>query len=530
MTLGERALGNHKLGEHSFVTSVARDDLAKLRRRYADLGEALQDDFVQRFEAFGSVDELFARYPLELDAALRRTTAYAVEDITAHGIYHWDEPALRSRLEVCASDAFASFERIEQDFLSITRAADDREMLRAEAGQSRPMIIGGGFGVEGAARGIIAATAVNAAVGLVQGTANAVGKAIATGGDKRRKEALFQAATTREGLSEVLFEITLAGHRLVADVVNEEREGEKFEVISDAANRRAKAVIANVQAQRVPSDEVPEVLIEALQLDPFLDDGWKIWIELIGDYDGSVVDAAQQFITNDLDQHKQILFENQSSILEWSTPEESLSNIAALEVHARFYGIPFAPLKQKIEDYAATLDEQRRTFSGTVYDSVQDMEAAKVDAAEVAQRTVGGAVFDSDSEAAEARDLQTRTFNGKVYLSDRAAIKAKQRYLRANHKFYWLLIFIAPFPSALITTQHEYSRTQRIIAFGWLIVYWAFSVFSMDLFGMIALLVLGLIATVILITMAEIDIRIGQKAGSKASVTERSKGTTAGRV
>lgn len=108
-------MAQHRLGNRPFVTSAARENLAKLRRRYADLGVELRDDFRQRFERFGSADELFAHYPEELDAALRRTTAYAAEDIAGHKIYHWDEPTLRRKLEVGADDAIASFRRIEED-------------------------------------------------------------------------------------------------------------------------------------------------------------------------------------------------------------------------------------------------------------------------------------------------------------------------------------------------------------------------------------------------------------------------------
>lgn len=130
-------------------------------------------------------------------------------------------------------------------------------------------MIGGGFGVEGAARGMVAATAVNAAVGLVYGTANAFGKAMATGGDRRKKAELFQATTTKDGLSEVLLSVALAGHRLVAEIANEEGEGVRFEIVSDSDARRARALIANVEAGRVPNDQVAEVLAEALQLNPF---------------------------------------------------------------------------------------------------------------------------------------------------------------------------------------------------------------------------------------------------------------------
>ena len=464
-------MGEHRLGEHLLVTTAARDELAKLRHRYVDLGEKLSSDFRRRFVTIGSADELFASYPNEIRLAVSRMVSYAATDLAAQKIYHWDEPALQRKLEERAEPLLEKFEIIREQYVSIVLTAEERENLREGAGQSRPGLIGGGFGVEGAVKGIAVATAANAAIGLVYGAANAVGKALATAGDAQRKKELFQAPTTRDGLADVLRDIAIEGHRLVADLVNSERQEPLFDVVTDAATQRASALTANVAAGRVPSDEAAAVLIEALQLNPFADRAWELWVERIGDQDGSVARAAEALGVTGLVHYKQSVLERGRAELAWSTPEECESSGDLLEAQARFLGLPFNSLRKEIRAKSVALDELRRTFNGKLYATIEEMDADRAKLSEISRRTVAGVVYETDIAADEVRDIQKRTFNGRVYASPERVKSARKEKLRSVSIFYWLAIAIAPFPSAFISVRKGFSSKQRFFAFIWMVIY-----------------------------------------------------------
>lgn len=519
-------MAEYRLGDQLLATTTARDELAKLRKRYADLGAELSGSFGQRFATFGSADDLFAHYPNEIETAFSRTVSLAAKDVAAQKIYHWDDSALRKQLEERAEQALEKFEQIRDQYIAIIMTAEERENLRAEAGQSRPSIIGGGFGVEGAVKGMAAATAANAAIGLVHGTANAVSKAIATGGDKRKKKELLQAPTTKSGLSDVLRDIAVEGHRLVADLVNGESQETKFDVVTDVAARRAVALIANVAAGRVPDDETAAVLVEALQLDPFLEEGWRLWVELIGDQDGSVARAAYALGFGGLVHHKRSLLERRRAELLWSTPEECRSSCDTLEAVARFYGVPFDTIRHEIETLAAALDERRRTFRGTVYAAVEEMEAAQAEAAAMARRTVAGVVLESEAAADQARDLKARTFNGRVYGSQEDAQMARGRQIRSSSFFYWVAIVLAPFPSAFITTRRGFSKTQRYPAFFWMVICAAFVIYKQDVLGVIALAIAGTFVFLVALVLGEAEFRIRRWFSRDTSETHKAPNWT----
>jgi hypothetical protein len=464
-------VGEHRLGEHLLVTTAARDELANLRRRYVDLGEKLRTDFRRRFVTIGSADELFASYPNEIRLAVSRMVSYAATDLAAQKIYHWDEPALQRKLEERAEPLLEKFEIIREQYLSIVLTAEERENLREGAGQSRPGLIGGGFGVEGAVKGIAVATAANAAIGLVYGAANAVGKALATAGDAQRKKELFQAPTTSDGLADVLRDIAIEGHRLVADLVNSERQEALFDVVTDAATQRASALTANVAAGRVPSDETAAVLIEALQLNPFADRAWELWVERIGDQDGSVARAAEALGVTGLVHYKQSVLERGRAELAWSTPEECESSGDLLEAQARFLGLPFNSLRKEIRAKSVALDELRRTLNEKLYATIEEMEADRVKLAEISRRTVAGVLYETETAADDERDIQKRTFNGRLYASLERVKSARKEKLRSVSIFYWLAIAIAPFPSAFISIRRGFSSRQRFFSFIWMVIY-----------------------------------------------------------
>jgi hypothetical protein len=345
-----------------------------------------------------SADELFARYPGNLNRALDQTVAAVAEDIARERIYHWDSATLRIYLEDRAKAFRQDVDRIFERYLTIIVSAEEREALRAGGG-NHPSIIGGGFGVEGAARGIAIATAANAAISVFDGAANAMAKAAAKVGDRQKKTELLKAPETREVLADLIRDIALEGHRLVADVVNGESAVPKFDVMSSDARQRASALIENVEAGRVPETEIGRVLMEAMQLNPFYEKPWCLWLEHLGDRDGGVGLAAETFGVAAVASHKDDLLARTRATLAWSTPEECRSNLALLYERARFLGLPFEEERRQIEDRAEALDRERRTFMGTVYDTMEEANEARLAAEDLAERTIDGVVYASQEEA-----------------------------------------------------------------------------------------------------------------------------------
>ena len=159
-------MAHFHLGTASFVTSPARDRLAALRAKYAEVGLESQEDFFSNYSSIKTVDELFQRYPDELDAVLEETVSMVASDLAAERVYDMDITAIRAELMERVGAIRADFDRVQERYFHILGKAAELDAQRKDATKNRGSIVGGGFGVEGAAQGIAVAAVANAAIGL----------------------------------------------------------------------------------------------------------------------------------------------------------------------------------------------------------------------------------------------------------------------------------------------------------------------------------------------------------------------------
>jgi hypothetical protein len=130
-----------------------------------------------------------------------------------------------------------------------------------------------------------------------------------------------------------------------------------------------------VSKDRVPVEERPSVLFQALRLDPFSKDIWFEWLDRFGDRDGSLAVAAEAIGIVELPERKGALVSQRLAALPQSTPEECQSAVAKLNDYAAFLGVDGELERQLLLAKADELDVQRRSFRGKVY-TTQDKAAA----------------------------------------------------------------------------------------------------------------------------------------------------------
>jgi uncharacterized membrane protein YhaH (DUF805 family) len=460
-------MGQFKLGAFTLTTSPEFDKFATLRQRYMEIGQNRQLEFDEAYEEFKCADELFGELPDDMEMVLAETSAQVASDLAAHGIFDVSERSIRSDLEARAETVADRFNVIKDQYLEIVSKASELEAQRQAARENRGGIVGGGFGVEGAARGIALAAVANATIGLVQGLAHNAEKAASDAGDKRKKQQLLADPATKAAVGDFLVRVALQGAELVAATIN---NGGTFEPVSEQARQRSAAIVENVMAGRVASDQLSSVLVQALTLDPFSVEAWACWLERLGDQDGSVQASATQLGVGDVAARKVALIAQRKAALPWATPEECRSSSIVLKKYAQWLGAAFDEEERAIEAKITTLDRERRTFNGIEYETADDADAARKAhqeeqaSAELARqdllsRTVDGAVFDTLEEAEAVREhMRTQIISassassaiGWMILAYRRIRDVKGRSSRKEFWFLVLSIFITLVSSGIV--------------------------------------------------------------------------------
>lgn len=238
-------MAQYNLGAMALTTSPERDRFAALRRRYAELGRNHQRRFASRYASFGSADDMFERLPVDLKNVFSETVAMVAHDLAVNGIFDVSEKVIRADLEARAELVADHFNQVQDRYYAIIGKAAELEAQRQDARDNRGRIVGGGFGVQGAAQGIAVAAVANAAIGLTHGLANSLSKAASNLGDKEEKRELLADPATKAGIADFLIRIALQGAELVAATVN---GGATFEAVTDDARQKSQAIVENVAA------------------------------------------------------------------------------------------------------------------------------------------------------------------------------------------------------------------------------------------------------------------------------------------
>ncbi len=397
-----------KIGSLTLSTSPGRDNFSALRRRYVQLGDKHRSQFNERYAAFQTADDLFASLPADINKVSSEVAAMVAQDLAANRIYDISEKSIRSELDARAEGAAEGFNRVQDAYFSILGMAKELDTQRKEAKNNRAQIVGGGFGVEGAATGIAQAAIANAAIGLVYGLANLTAKAASSLGDQQKKRQLLRDPDTKADVGDFLMQIALQGCELVAATVNDVSEKPQFDTVTGDSRDKSAAIVENVLAGRVPADEVQSVLLQALALNPFNDDAWIAWLDRFGDQDGSLIASADVAGITDMKAHRARLFSKRKTTLSWDTPEACRASSLTLEEYAHWLGLSFDEERALIEVRAEALDRRRRTFDGVTYPTEAEAIAARQAHDELLQRTVDGIVYKNVADADEVRE-KTRT-------------------------------------------------------------------------------------------------------------------------
>lgn len=395
-------MAQYNLGALTLTTSPERDRFAALRQKYMTLGEDHKRRFAIEFAHCKTADDLFQSVPDNIEAVLAATTAMVASDFAANGIFDIGEKVIRADLETRAESVADRFNQVQERYYAIIGKAAELEAQRQDARDSRGRIVGGGFGVQGAAQGIAIAAVANAAIGLTHGLANSLSKAVSDLGDKEKKRELLTNPATKAGIEDFLIRIALQGSELVAATVN---GGAIFEAVANEARQKSLAIVENVAAGRVPDNQVQSVFVQALTLDPFNVAAWSGWLDRFGDQNGSVGVSADALGLSDVKSYKAKLVDQHKGTLAWDTPEECRANASVLEGYAAWLGYPFDGERTLLEARAVNLDRERRTFNGIEYPSLADATEARRAHEDELQRTVGGVVHETHQGADDARAL-----------------------------------------------------------------------------------------------------------------------------
>ena len=242
--------------------SEAQDRYSRLVSAYINALFATTTEFTTWYHACGSIEKVLQGYVSEAD---RRISKYVdgplYEQLLDLEIYDVGKETYRDNCMVLepAQTACRRFKGLIQ---KVNDAKDAEIEYRESRKQNRSRVVGGGFGLGGALKGMATAGAINAVTGMGHSVVNAFGNVGSSLSAASSKYSIYKDEETFNCLCAALADCLGSTFSAHIQIVNE-RKPHCIDVFSDSD--RAEALLEN--AKRFP-DKAQHLLLEAFKQDP----------------------------------------------------------------------------------------------------------------------------------------------------------------------------------------------------------------------------------------------------------------------
>ncbi len=346
--------------------SAGQNNYNELRSRYV----ALANDAVHLFST--DYDRQFTK----LEHVVKNVSALAVPPIFAaiddaiatlasHRIFDIDREHFAATYFKQYDKWSAAHEAIAEAYAGVLINAAEMDTYRAARSQGGAQVIGGGFGVDGAAQGIVIAGAANLAISATHSLFNLIAKGASAAADAKKMDDIFRAPETKGRLVAALEESLLNVHLALLDALEEAKVADtNYEQVTIADRERAKRMLTNIIRGQVPSAERESVHQQVLKLNPYDLDAYTYALDSIGDAQGDIERVAD-FFHLDLRQEKR----DRIAILCTGSTEEAITEaIRKVGDAGQWLGVPIedeylTPLRERLR----LMDEAARLVDGRLY-------------------------------------------------------------------------------------------------------------------------------------------------------------------
>lgn len=273
--------------------------------------------------------------------------------------------------------------KVIDQYMEIKLDQQQLDAYRTQRRQSRGRVIGGGFGIDGAVKGMMTAGAMNLATGAIHGVFNLGGKVLSMIGDSIKKSSLYNSDETRNTLYNGIYRSVMDMHfsywRLLQDLQLAISDMQTVPYLYEAPREKADAILKNMS--KMSENEVLDAFPEVLLMNPYKIDLYRFMLHLMGDAGGEL-EHIGNFFGNDIAGLKQ---QTLSETYKKLGPELKVSEQKALAAKNDFLDV-YKKLGQneygekKLAEIDAVLtdyDIKVRTVDGILLETREEVNKAK---------------------------------------------------------------------------------------------------------------------------------------------------------
>lgn len=221
--------------------------------------------------------------------------------IVDNKIYDFSDKDLFSKFNQYNSIS-EDMEELLKPFDEILQANASAQQYRELRKESRGQVIGGGFGFEGAVKGMVAAGAMNAAAGIGHSIFNSIGNALDNASAKDAMKKIFQDESLIRKYVRIASEAVIDISVIVLDLFEKRNLIASNCVMSDENN----ALFENLKKGRIPKSDIPQIFLGLIQKTPYLCKYYDWGVEYFPEYEETLIEMSRLmcYVPNELSSSK----------------------------------------------------------------------------------------------------------------------------------------------------------------------------------------------------------------------------------
>jgi hypothetical protein len=364
--------------DSKIIVTGNRERYNSIRSVYSNLASKLSDEFVQIYKEHNhNLDDVSKNAYGQGSDCISVAMNFTMKSLVELGIYDLD-------LEMFIYNHYLPyhvwddhFNTINDRFMEIVLNEEQLDAYRRDRRESRGRLIGGGFGIQGAAKGIVTAGAVNLAAGAVHGIFNGIGKIISSVSAQSKKDKIFRDPATLQTLSQGVCRAVFNIHHALIDVIYDQTNSNNYEYVSKEDSEKAKRIFNNIRIHEIESSKEINLLNDIIQLNPYNKEYYEYIIAKYGDEQGDIEKISSYFGV-DIISYKKELLKNFHDQLEFSSEKIAAKSKQEIIKQSKFLKVEnSAEYINSIDNILLEFDKKARTFEGILFETREEADWAK---------------------------------------------------------------------------------------------------------------------------------------------------------
>ncbi len=242
---------------------IARAKIIQRFGAYADAAEEITK--IAYLNRINSYEDLIADNGSIIQIVVNMFFEPTMKFIVENKIYDFSDKNLLSEFNQ-NNTISAQMEELLSPFDEIIQANASAQQYRELRKESRGRVVGGGFGFEGAVKGMAAAGAMNAAAGIGHSIFNSIGNALDNASAQDAMKKIFKDDNLIRKYTQIAYDAIIDIESTVLELFEKKNliSSESIVAIVDD-----EALFENLKKGRIPEQERPQIFLSLIQNYPF---------------------------------------------------------------------------------------------------------------------------------------------------------------------------------------------------------------------------------------------------------------------